>query len=91
MFTIADIEKIAELASLELTEAEKRLFAGQFEAILDYFKLIDEVALPDTIADAAEHGGQALREDVAIKSEVALESFSPHLENGHFKVPRVIE
>jgi aspartyl/glutamyl-tRNA(Asn/Gln) amidotransferase C subunit len=45
-FSIADIEKVARLANLDLTAEEKAKFAGQFTAILDYFAKIQEVKLP---------------------------------------------
>lgn len=84
------IEKIAALASLRLTDAEKRQLVRQFEEILNYFKMIDEAPLPeahDHPVDSAEHW----REDEAVHSDVTPESFSPYLESGHFKVPKVIE
>ena len=90
IITLADIKKIAGLASLDLSPAEEEQLLVQFEDILAYFRKIDEAPLPelhDHPPDAAEH----LREDVAVKSGVSPDTFSPHLEDGHFKVPRVIE
>ena len=94
MFSIAEIEKIAELACLELTEEEKREFAEDFESILGYFKIIDLAKLP--VEGPAEQAGQeyevrGFREDRAEASGIVLEEFSPYLEDGHFKVPKVIE
>ncbi len=91
MFTAQEIEKIATLASLDLTGPEKETFARQFEEILNYFKIID--AAPAGTAKAADstRTGPLFREDVAITSGVSPRDFSPHLENGHFKVPKVIE
>ena len=90
IISLQDIEKIAELASLELTGEEKQRFVKQFEDLLGYFQRIDAAPLAeveDHPVDSASH----LRPDEAEASHVALESFSRHLENGHFKVPRVIE
>ncbi len=94
MFSIAEIEKIAELACLELTEEEKRGFAEDFESILGYFKIIDSAKLP--VEGPAEQVGQekemqGFREDRAEASGVEPGEFSPYLEDGHFKVPKVIE
>lgn len=89
-FTIADIEKIARLANLELTAEEKSKFAGQFTAILDYFAKIQEVTLPPEL-ELAGNPTIALREDVPEASGVDPASFSPYLEDRHFKVPKVIE
>jgi len=86
----AQIEKIAELASLELSDAEKEAFVGQFEDILGYFKTIDSAPLEelhDHDVDAQDH----LRDDEARVSDVDPEKFSPYMESGHFKVPKVIE
>ena len=38
-----DVEHIAWLAHIELSEKEKTLFTEQFNEILEYFKKIDEV------------------------------------------------
>ena len=94
MFSIAEIERIAELACLELTEEEKRGFAEDFESILGYFKIIDSAKLP--VEGPAEQAGQEnevrfFREDRAEASGVEPEEFSPYLEDGHFKVPKVME
>ena len=45
--SVADVEYVARLARLELSEAEKNLFAGQMGAILGYvekLKELDQVA-----------------------------------------------
>ncbi|HEX7929275.1 MAG TPA: Asp-tRNA(Asn)/Glu-tRNA(Gln) amidotransferase subunit GatC [bacterium] len=89
-FSIADIEKIANLANLELSAEEKQMFAGQFTAILDYFAKIQEVKLPEGAAGAAGPT-MPFREDVPEVSGVDPKSFSPYLEDHHFKVPKVIE
>ena len=36
------VEHIADLARIELSEEEKQLFTEQLNAILDYFKVLDE-------------------------------------------------
>ncbi len=90
-FTIAQIEKIAQLANLELTAEEKAQFAGQFTAILDYFAKIQEVQLPPDAELGAGPAPIPLRDDVPEASGVDPQSFSPYLENRHFKVPKVIE
>ena len=90
LITLAEIEKIANLAALELTAEEKEQLVRQFEEILGYFKMIDAVVLPkaqDHTVDAEDH----MRDDVAVKSPVSPGSFSPYLERGQFKVPKVIE
>jgi aspartyl-tRNA(Asn)/glutamyl-tRNA(Gln) amidotransferase subunit C len=90
-FSVEQIEKIAKLANLELTDAEKRLFAEQFGHILDYFKKIQTVQLPPDEALAGPPQAAVMRDDVAEVSGVTAESFSPYLEDHHFKVPKVVE
>ena len=90
IITLRDIERIAELASLELSDEEKQRFVRQFEDILTYFKKIDAAPageLHDVSVDDANH----LRDDVARPSGLHPDEFSPHLESGYFKVPKVIE
>jgi len=41
--TSQEVEKIANLARLGLSEAEKEKFAGQLSSILDYFEQLKEV------------------------------------------------
>lgn len=94
MFPIEEIEKIAELASLELTDDEKNMFAKQFEDILNYFKVIDSAPQPKAAADSAQASANhnpRFREDEAVDSGISPKDFSPHMEDGHFKVPKVIE
>jgi aspartyl-tRNA(Asn)/glutamyl-tRNA(Gln) amidotransferase subunit C len=90
-FTIADIEKIARLANLELSREEKQVFAGQFNAILDYFAKIQQVKLPPDSELDAPGAVMPMRDDEPEPSGISPESFSPYLEDRYFKVPKVIE
>ncbi|OGF32230.1 hypothetical protein A2533_02235 [Candidatus Falkowbacteria bacterium RIFOXYD2_FULL_35_9] len=45
MISKDEIEHLAKLAKLELTEQEKNKFTGQLDSILMYFNQIDEVDL----------------------------------------------
>ncbi|MDH4224215.1 MAG: aspartyl/glutamyl-tRNA amidotransferase subunit C [Deltaproteobacteria bacterium] len=87
---IKDIEKIAGLANLDLTGEEKQSFVGHFNTILDYFKILESAPSQDHL-QTLHTTDSRLREDVATPSGINPESFSPYLENRHFKVPRVIE
>ncbi len=104
VFTVEEIEKIADLASLELNAEEKATFARQFGNIINYFKMIDADQLSTPTAAGAAPGasekpstptapaaGPLFREDKAVASGISPEDFSPHLEAHHFKVPKVIE
>jgi aspartyl-tRNA(Asn)/glutamyl-tRNA(Gln) amidotransferase subunit C len=91
---ISDVEHVARLARLELTEAEKNLFAGQMDAIIGYVEKIKELdtdgVMPTSHAVPMEN---AFRED-EVKPSIgvirALEN-APQRVESFFKVPKVIE
>lgn len=74
MLSIADVEKIALLARLELTEEEKVRYQHQLSAVLDYVAMIDELDLedvPPTTHAVAQHN--VLREDM-VSSGLSVEA-----------------
>ena len=93
----ADVEKIAELARLELTPEEVEAFTGQLGAILGYMDKLNELDTDDVAPMShslrAEGGTQyARRDDQArpcLGQKIATES-APDAEAGYFKVPKVI-
>ena len=90
-FSIDEVRKIARLSSLELTDNEAEVFAEQFSTILDYFELLKTVDIPETVTDVDESDLSGIRDDKMEESPVSPEQFSGYLENGFFKVPRVID
>ena len=90
-FTPEEVRKIARLSSLDLTEKETKIFAEQFSTILEYFELLKELEISDVNCDADENHLSNGREDKVVKSHVSPEKFSPYLEKGFFKVPKVID
>ncbi|MFB3887390.1 MAG: Asp-tRNA(Asn)/Glu-tRNA(Gln) amidotransferase subunit GatC [Thermodesulfobacteriota bacterium] len=89
-----DIEKVAKLARLELSEEETRIFGDQLEQILTYMEQLNR--LDTTGVEPTSHAipiYNVFREDEprpSLPQEEVL-SISPDQENGHFKVPRIIE
>ncbi len=64
--TLADVEKIANLARLELTDAEKKQYQEQLSAILDYAERLDQLDLTDIPPTAHAIAQQnIMRPDVA--------------------------
>ena len=56
--TLAEVEKIAHLARLELTEQQKSQYREQLSAILDYAEMFNELDLdgiPPTAHAVAQH------------------------------------
>jgi aspartyl-tRNA(Asn)/glutamyl-tRNA(Gln) amidotransferase subunit C len=89
-----DIEKVARLARLELSEEEKVTFGNQLEQILTYMEQLNR--LDTTGVEPTSHAipiHNAFREDETRPSfpQEEVLSISPDQENGHFKVPRIIE
>ena len=94
--TIADVERIAALAHLELTEQEKQLFTRQLADVLDYARQLDAVDTTGVAATSHVTVGTAERDDEpgvppALSVEEALANApDPASEAGLFRVPRVI-
>ena len=92
--TLQEVQHIAELAKLELTEAELARFREQLSAILDYaadLQKVDTSAIPPTATVLPLR--TVLRED-AVKPSLAREALlanAPEAEAGCFKVPAVLE
>jgi aspartyl-tRNA(Asn)/glutamyl-tRNA(Gln) amidotransferase subunit C len=89
-----DIEKVARLARLELSEEEKKTFGNQLEQILAHMEQLNR--LDTTGVEPTSHAipiQNAFREDET-RSSFAQEEvlgIAPEEEDGHLKVPRIIE
>ena len=93
-FTRTDVERVAQLARLELTPDEKDLFARQLAQILAYAEQIQ--AVPTEGVPPTSHAGDAamMRDDEvrpSLPREASLAS-APEGDAaaGLFKVPRVL-
>lgn len=90
---IRDIEKLAKLARIELTDTEKEKFASELESILGYVSQIQEVATEDK---PAEVGGvfNVLREDSdPTESGTYTEKIlaeAPDTQDGFVKVRKIL-
>jgi aspartyl-tRNA(Asn)/glutamyl-tRNA(Gln) amidotransferase subunit C len=95
----SDVERVAQLAHLELTPDESRSMLHDLNAILDYVAQLDELDTGSVspLAQVSELEGAAgeglLRSDAVVPSlhrnEVMHEA--PETDNAFFKVPKVIE
>jgi len=92
--TIKDVEHVANLARLELSDEEKTTFAGQLNAILKYAEKLNELN-----TDGIEPTSHVLplanvmRED-EVKPSLPIEKVllnAPEEEDGQIKVPAVLE
>ncbi len=93
----SDIEKIAQLAHLEITSEELRVFAPQMAEIVTY---VEQLSAFDTSDVEPALGGltpegeraDSARDDVVAPSlgqKVALAE-APDAAAGHFRVPKVL-
>lgn len=94
MLSDAEIEHIASLARLQLTDEEKNLYRQQLSAVLDYMAKLREV---DT--SAIEPTATVLPLRTVLRPDVARPSLSPAellanapaAEGEMFRVPPVLE
>ncbi len=91
--TKEEVEHVAWLAHIELTEEEKLKFTEQFNDILNFFKKIDEAPVEEVpptlhILDLyniyrEDEVGESLTEEEALSN-------APKKERGYFKAPRIV-
>jgi aspartyl-tRNA(Asn)/glutamyl-tRNA(Gln) amidotransferase subunit C len=89
-----DIEKIAKLARLELSDEEKEIFGNHLDQILTYMEQLNR--LDTTGVEPTYHAifiENVFREDEARPSfgQEEVLGIAPDEEDGYFKVPRIIE
>lgn len=93
--TIEEIEKLASLSRIELTESEKGEMQGEFDAILGYVASVNKVA-EDNNSDAQSSTSTVniLREDdtaheSGLHTETLLSS-APKREGQYVKVKKIL-
>lgn len=89
-----DIDHVARLARLTLTEEEKAQLRDQLGLILEHAAKVSEVAADDVPPTAyAIPRANVYREDVPEPSLPQAEALSnaPEKEDGRFKVGRIVE
>jgi aspartyl-tRNA(Asn)/glutamyl-tRNA(Gln) amidotransferase subunit C len=88
---IKDVEKLAELARIELSEEEKKGLLKDFEGILNYIKEIEKVKVDDTQVIVGETN--VWREDETLARDFAPELLAgqfPHSQDGYLKVKKIL-
>ena len=93
--TRRDVENIAHLARLEITEAELPVYVGSLSAILAFVEQLSGAATDDVVpmAHPLEGQVQVLREDSVTETDrrEAYQANAASVEAGLFLVPKVIE
>ena len=91
--TKEDVIKVANLARLELTEAEEEEFAPQLNAILEYFEQLQELDTenvePTTRAIDVNNITREDRQETYSDRESLLDC-APEREDDFFRVPQIL-
>ena len=98
----ADVQRVAELANLELTAVEVTRMKRDLNAILDYVDQLNELdtspvepmaQVSDVLATGAEDATASLREDrmMPCLDRQRVMVAAPETDGAFFKVPKVIE
>jgi len=89
MVTEKDVEHIAELADIGINTDELGTFTNQFNAILDYFDVLDQVKGDTTVTRDLSN---IMREDIvepSLPQDEVLKNAAAQ-EDGFIKAPRVM-
>lgn len=96
---LSDVERIAQLAQLEVTDTQVQKTAGQLNNIL---AMVEQLRSIDTTGvEPLAHPISAFRDDVALRlredavteenHRTEYQACAPAVENGLYLVPKVIE
>lgn len=92
--TVKDVQHVAKLARLQLSPEEEATFTEQMNAILQYAEKLNELDTENVKPTThVLQVSNVMREDVVKKSLSQEEALlnAPEDEEGHFKVPAVLE
>jgi len=92
--SLQEVEHIARLARLELTDEQKARYRGQLEAILDHIAKLQELDtkdVPPTASASAEKLPLRADEPRPGLSKDELLKNAPEQADGQFKIPPVFE
>jgi len=95
LLTIADVERIAALAHLDLTDDEKRLFTKQLADILGYADQVQAIDTSGVPATAHVHAAYGMEREDAPRPSLSVADALANAPDaapdaGLFRVPRVI-
>ena len=92
MITIKDVEHVAKLARLELTEDEKEMYTKQLSDVLSHVDAMNEVDTSNVepMAHAIDFVN-VMREDKVFYEQTKEELMknAPYEEDGFFRVPKI--
>lgn len=97
--TREQVMRVAELAHLELSEAEVELYSRQLDHILGYIEKLNELDTSGVEPMAQVFSGGAAEENVTARADEVVRSdaaeailaIAPDPSRPYFRVPKVIE
>jgi aspartyl-tRNA(Asn)/glutamyl-tRNA(Gln) amidotransferase subunit C len=92
--TKQDVEKVAKLARLEISDAEKEVFAKQLSQILTHVETLRQFDTKGIVPTATVLGQVNVFRDDTIRPSLPVEKAlanAPEREADGFSVPRIIE
>ncbi len=93
--TLEDVDHVAKLARLGLSNDERAALRSDLESILGYVDLLREVEIPATATDATASASCPERDDRVAVSDTATPvlAVAPRVEaeGRFFRVPRVLD
>ena len=93
MIDSKDVQKIAHLARLEITDGEEQQFTTQLNSILEYFDQLSELDTTDVLPmTRAIELSNIVRSDASILfgDREALLNEAPQAEGDFFRVPQIL-
>ena len=90
----AEVRRIADLAQLELDDAEVASLTRELQSILDHFATLDELDVsgvePGPLDPREPEPWREDRVRPGLSADTALGN-APQAADGHFRVPRVLD
>ena len=89
-----EVQRIAKLARLEISDTEQEAFSRQLSGILSYveqLKKIDTTGVEPTAAVVGQTNVFRPDKSRACLSQEAALTNAPEAEDGHFRVPPILE
>lgn len=90
---ISEVEYVAGLAKLSLSEEEKQRFTRELDSVLSYVGQLNQVETKDVASDWQVVFPENIWREDKVTSSLEVEqtlSNAPGRKGGYFKVPRVI-
>ena len=94
MITIKEVEHVAKLARMALTEEEKVMFAKQLGDILEYVNELNEVNTENVEPMAHPVPASNIMREDKVSQEFTRDDMlvnAPQEEDGYYRVPRITD